>query len=239
MLHARTLIDEVTTYLLDDGETMGYDSSYRNEHWREEELLTYFRLAVSIVASMQRDKFVKRVSVPLVSGAVQTIPEQCRESVKVLGQTDDTGKIVSFPRKTPTSAMHLYGKVGCRDCTASVSADNYRVNSWQYDEDDPNTLYVEPPVPDGANATLEITCFVPPTVSDADDSVDLGDQLRPAVFELMLYYAYGRDTESVPARDRSAMHWNNAVSLLGGDIQAQKNRYVLSRTPELRAGARK
>lgn len=234
---AKQLIEEVNRYLLDDG--LGYDD-YEFEHWAEQELLDYFRMAVEIVASTQKHKFVKRTVISLRPGRVQDVPDSCRDDVKVVGQRDSSGRITTFPRRTHANALHLYGRIGCKDCDAKqVSASDYRVNSWQYDETDPNTLYVDPPVPDGATGELEISCFIPPSVDDVDSAVDIAATLRPAVFELMLYYAYGRDTESVPYRDRSATHWNNAFSLLGIDGASQRNRYALTRNPELRLGAKK
>lgn len=233
MISARQMIDEVSTYLVDQ------DPDAPFEHWSEDDLLSYFRLAVEIIASTQKDKFNKRVTLPLVAGMLQTTPERCRDMTRVLGQADAAGMITSFPRRASMDGLHLRGKVGCPDCYANVSAGNYKVESWYYDEADPHTLYVEPPVPAGANATLEIVCFVPPVVDNADSMVDLGAQLRPAIFELMLYYAYGVDTESVPSRDRSAAHLNSAFTLLGIDQRSMANRYASTRLPEARLGATK
>lgn len=233
MISARQLVNEVSTYLVDQ------DPDAPFEHWSEDDLLSYFRLAVEIVASTQKDKFNKRVSLPLVEGILQTTPERCHDMTRVLGQSDASGAITSFPRRASMDGMHLRGKIGCPDCYAKTDAQNYKVESWYYDENDPNTLYVEPPVPAGANASLEIVCFVPPVVDNLDSEVDLGSQLRPAIFELMLYYAYGVDTESVPSRDRSAAHLNSAFTLLGIDSRRMNNRYANTRMPETRMGATK
>lgn len=233
MISARQLVQEVSTYLVDQDPDAPY------EHWSEDDLLSYFRLAVEMVASTQKDKFMKRVSMPLVEGVVQTPPERCYDMTAVLGQVDANGQLTIFPRRTALSGMHLRGKVGCVDCQSrTVSPVDYVVESWGYDPANPDVIYVEPPVPAGANATLELKCFVPPTVDNLDSVVDLGAQVRPAIFELMLYYAYGVDTESVPSRDRSASHLNTAFSLLGLDSRSS-NRYSATRMPEIRIGAQK
>lgn len=234
MISARQLIEEVSTYLVDQ------DPDAPFEHWSETDLLSYFRLAVEIVASTQKDKFIKRTSLTLISGAVQTLPTNCHELTGVIGQMDEAGTLTNFPRRTVHAGMHLKGRLGCQDCrTATLGVVDYAVDSWSYDPDNPNVIFVEPPVPAGVSASLELTCFVPPVVDNIDSDVDLGQQLRPAVFELMLYYAYGVDTESVPSRDRSISHWNNAIALLGIDKQTANNRYAATRLPETRIGARK
>lgn len=232
MISARQLIDEVSLYLTDQ------EPDYEFSHWSEQDLLNAFRLAVEIVASTQKDRFMRRSTLRLVPGTIQEAPTQCHDALRVLGQTDATGRITSFPRRSSLSGLHLSGKVGCKDCAAR-SDGPYSVDSWGYDETNPNVIYVEPPVPDGTTATLEITCFVPPEVDNLDSEVDLGAQLRPAVFHLMLHYAWGIDVESVPARDRSASHWQQAMQLLGADSAALRNRYAATRTPELRQGATK
>lgn len=232
MISARQLITEVSTYLVDQ------DPDAPFEHWSEDDLLGYFRMAVEIIASTQKEKFIKRVSMPLVAGSIQTTPDRCQDLSSVLGQTDAQGRVISHPRRVVSNGIHLQGRIGCPDCRADTTGE-YRIDSWRYDDNDPNVLYVDPPVPEGVSASLELTCFSPPRVDNMDTEVDLGAQLRPAIFELMLYYAYGVDTESVPSRDRSAVHWSNAMTLLGADRSTTPNRYAATRIPETRIGARK
>lgn len=235
-INARQMVEEVTRYLRDD------DPEFANVHWSEQDLLDYFRLAVEVVASVQKDRFISRVSVPLVPGQIQTIPTACRDEPTVLGQLNQDGRVVSFPRQTTASrtAMYLSNRIGCKDCDGEVRADSYVMDSWSVDSGNPNVFYVEPPVPDGAKVSLDLTCFIPPTVSTLDDDVDLGAQVRPAVFHLMLHYAYGVDIESVPQRDRATSHWNQAFQLLGFDKNNQlPNRYTATRIPETRVRATK
>lgn len=233
MISPRALVEEVSNYLVDQ------DPDFPFEHWTEDDLLHYFRLAVEIVANAQREKFIKRTSMPLVAGSLQTVPEACHDVSSVLGQADSKGRVKSFPRQTSKNALHLVGKIGCKDCHAEASSSDYTMDSWSYDPNDNNILYVDPPVPDGVTGTLELMCFSPPKIDSIDSDVDLGSQLRPVIFELMLYYAWGVDTESVPSRDRSAVHWNNAFTLLGMEAKQASNRYAVTRVPELRIGAKK
>lgn len=236
MISARQMIEQVTNYLVDDDD----GGIYANTHWSEDDLLDYFRLAVDVVASTQKDKFIKRTTVKLVEGMVQDVPTHCHDAPAAIFQKGGRGLVTPFPRKTSTVGMHLKGKIGCPECEAKAGEGKYKIASWSLDPDDPNLMYVDPPVPEGENVELVISCYVPPSVDNADSEIDLPSSLRPAVFHLMLSYAYGRDTESVPYRDRSATHWNQAIQLIGGDKAAQlSNRYSSTRIPELRIGAKK
>lgn len=233
MINPRQMVQEVSQYLVDQDPDMPY------AHWSEDELLGYFRLAVAIVASTQKNNFIQRVRIALTEGSVQSLPVTCQEMTGVIGFVGGNGKIIAHPRRTSIQALNFVDGLGCRNCSATVDTEDYKMDSWQYDETNPNIIYVQPPVPENVRAELEIACFVPPSVDDIDTDVNLGSQLRPAVFELMLYYAYGVDTESVPSRDRSTTHWNNAIALLGIDVRDAKNKYAYTRTPETRVGATK
>lgn len=233
MIRAKQLIDEVNRYLLDD------DPDYEYTHWSEQDLLDYFRLAINIVASTQKDKFIGQKTVSLVTGAVQEIPKYCHDVPSVLGQIDSQGKVVGYPRHVVAHNRHLVGRLGCPDCRGEISG-TYVVDSWTLDPSNPNVIYVDPPVPEGVDAQLRLSCYVPPRIDDVDSEVDLGDHLHTVIFHFMLSYAYNRDTESVPFRDRGTTHWNMAVQLLGGDAASQlSNRYTATRIPELRLGAKK
>lgn len=232
MISARTLIDEVSRYLVDQ------DPDAPFEHWSEDDLLTYLRLAVGVVASLHKDNFMRRTIIHLVEGRVQDVPADCDELTSVLGQPNEHGVLVAFPRRTAVAGLNVAGIVGCPDCEKK-SAGAFKVDSWQYDENNPRILYVTPPVPAGADARLELSCFQAPSVAGMDSEIPLGAHFQPAIFELMLYYAYGVDTESVPSRDRAAAHWANAQALLGLDARGTQNKFAATRTPELRIGARK
>lgn len=78
-----------------------------------------------------------------------------------------------------------------------------------------NTVNVYPPVPEGANVEVDILCAQTPQADSDGAFVDVPTNVIPAVEELMLYYLYDIDSESVPNRGRSATHWEVAMTLLG------------------------
>ena len=218
MISARKLIDDVSRYLRDN------EPDYEFTHWEESELASFLERAVYLVSSVRPSLFTSKVEVPLVAGSIQTIPDTCHEFVSVVGQKNADGGITAVRKTTSKMALALKFPV----CSINTTGD-YEVSSWRYDEDDSKTVYVDPPVPAGSTGTLVVSCYNVPEVDSATTKLHLPAHWQPALFELMLYYAYGVDIESVPNRDRSAVHWNNAVTImaaLGANITTAKRKPV-------------
>lgn len=217
MIRARTLIDMVSVYLRD------HEADFEFTHWEERELAGFLQLAVELVSSTKPSLFTSRVDVKLVAGAIQSVPDSCQEFVSVTGQKDVDGVITPVRKSSSKMALSLRRPI----CQATSSTGEYLISAWRYDPDDYNTIYVDPPVPTGVDATLTISCYNTPEIASADTVIKLPSHWKPALFELMLYYAYGVDIESVPNRDRSAVHWNNAVTImaaLGANITTAKRK---------------
>lgn len=203
---ARTLIEDVSRYLSD------YDEDESYVHWTKEDLLSYFKRAISIVAITKRDKFTRKTEVKLVEGALQDVPTSCESDIKVWGLADENGVVKTIARK---SKLTYYPTLGRPVCKGKVKGDTeYKLRSYEYSEDNPRQIVVDPPVPAGTNATLVISCYMPPDVTSEDSSIDLGADAEAAVFEFMLYYAWGVDIEDNANRERSDSHWNKAIQLL-------------------------
>lgn len=203
---ARTLIEDVARYLSDFDE----DESY--VHWSQEDLLSYFKLAVGIVSITKRDKFTRRTEVNLVEGALQDVPSNCESDIKVLGIADENGVVTKIARQAKLSKFPSLGRPVCKGKVKAGTP--YKLNSYEYSEENPRQIIVDPPVPPGVEATLVITCYIPPDITSIDSAIDLGADVEAAVFELMLYYAWGVDIEDNANRERSDSHWNKAVQLL-------------------------
>lgn len=224
MIYGRDSIKSVSEYLLDQEE------HYEFTGWSEELLLRFFRYAVGIVASTDKAKFMRRTEIALKPGRVQDLPDSCVEVNDVYGLLGEDGDIMDFVRKTDLKWLSIMKRPVCR-----VNSEGpYRLDSYQYDPSNPNVIFVDPPVPRGESATLVISCFHPPEVTNAEEGVELPSTAEPIIFELMLYYAYGVDTESVPSRDRSNTHWQNAMTLMGLDSNTSANRFAYTRVPEAR-----
>lgn len=220
MIRSRTLIDDVSEYLRDN--EVGYEFT----HWTERELASFLNRAVSLVSSVRPSLFTTRITVPLVAGTVQAVPDTCEDFVSVLGQAEADGSITQVRNTSSKMGIGLNFPI----CSANTDG-TYKLSAWRYDSDDANTIFVDPPVPAGITGSMVINCYNVPTIDSADAILRIPSQWQPAIFELMLYYAYGVDIESVPNRDRSSTHWNNAVTImsaLGANITTAKRKTAVA-----------
>lgn len=218
------LIEEVSRYLQDNE----FEDDVSYVHWTKKDLLSYLRNAVSIVAMVRKEEFVTTIDVELVEGVVQTLPAPCKSLKTVQGQKDDRGVIQSRVRETKISKLSFFSRPACS--ARSKSDTGYVIRSFSYDENDPKTIYVDPPVGKGQTATLTVSCYAPPTISGEDDILDIDANMRAVIFELMLYYAYGVDIEDEANRQRSNTHFEVALKLL--QIYDYKEQQALTRVAQ-------
>lgn len=212
-ISANSLIEDVARYLSD------YEEDEAYVHWTKEDLLSYFKRAISIVAMTNQKRFVKKTEVKLVAGILQDVPESCESDVTVYGMANEDGVVTERARRTK---IGLYPKLGRPVCSSHVKSDTYKLSSYDIDESNPRQIIVDPPVPEGTDATLIISCYQPPVVTSENSAVELGADLESAVFELMLYYAWGVDIEDQANRERSNQHWNNAMTLMKLNLEMQQ-----------------
>lgn len=209
---ARTLIEDVSRYLSDNDDEESYI------HWTEDDLLSYYRRAVSVVSIFKKDRFIKRVVVPLEEGAIQHIPDSCVSDVTVHGIAVD-GVVKQRARQ---SALSTFPPLGRKKCSVCVQGGEYKLDSYEIGQPDSRSVTIDPPAPAGVKGELVLSCFAPQDATDSlDATLDIGDDLSAAIFELMLYYAWGVDIEDTANRERSNQHWSNAMTLLSLDAMAQ------------------
>lgn len=209
---ASSLVEDVARYLSD------YDEDEAYVHWTREDLLSYFKRAVGIVTATNRKKFYKRTEIKMVEGILQDVPDHCESDVTVYGQADERGVVTERVRQTRIGA---YPKLGRPMCSSRVKSSTYKLNYYDIDPSNPRQIIVDPPVPPGTEATLVISCYQPPVFTGGDGELDLGSDLEAAVFELMLYYAWGVDIEDTASRERSNTHWQNAMSIMKFNLEMQ------------------
>lgn len=201
---ASSLIEDVVRYLSDFDE----DESY--VHWSRDDLLSYFRKAIYIVSITKKNKFIKSSELQLVPGIYQKIPDTCESDITINGLIKQDGSIDYRARK---SILYDTPRLGRPICRVKSVNDEYNLVSYDFSPSG-REIMVEPPVPEGVNAKLSITCFIPPQITGFDSVVDISYEMEPAIFELMLYYAWGVDIEDTANRERSESHWSKAIKLL-------------------------
>ena len=98
--------------------------------------------------------------------------------------------------------------------------------SYQYDPTSPRVLYLDGDIEPGTR--LQVICYGVPDITGAEDeAVEVPRTLEPVLLELMLYYAYGRDVEAAPFRERSQTHLKTAIDLLKLDASIPSGRVAL------------
>lgn len=205
-----SLIEDARRYVV------GYyeDDDEQYVHWLEEDWLSYVKMAIGIVTLADQSAFTKVMDIELVEGSVQEIPDECKTLKAVRGVKDERGVITHRVRKRASNTLKLpaISRPLCKSITKSNS--DYVVKSYALDDDDDRIIVVEPPVPAGVTGLLTISCYSPPTVETEDDDIELTQAQQTAVFELVLYYAWGVDIEDTANRERSNTHWKHAMTLL-------------------------
>lgn len=205
-----SLIEDARRYVV------GYydDDDEQYVHWLEEDWLSYVKMAIGIVTLADQSSFTKTMDIDLVEGSIQEIPEECKTLKSVRGVKDERGVITHKVRKRASNSLKLptLSRPLCKSITKTNS--DYIVKSYSLDEDDDRIIIVDPPVPQGVNGVLTISCYSPPTIETEDDDIDLSQAQQTAVFELILYYAWGVDIEDTANRERSNTHWAHAMTLL-------------------------
>lgn len=213
-ISANSLIEDVARHLSD------YDDDESYVHWTREDLLSYCRLATSLLVGLHRERFIKRAEIKMVEGAIQDVPEQCESNITVQGMADKNGVITRRVRQARLSVYPSLGRPTCK--VKAKSSTGYEMSSYDFSEGDGRHIIVDPPVPPDTEATLVISCYQPPTITSADDIISLGADLEAVLFEFMLYYAWSVDIEDAMSRERSVQHWNNAITLLRLDNTAEQ-----------------
>lgn len=190
-----------------------FESGYEYEHWSEELLLDAYRYAVLAVAGSNKykSKFTKRTTVEVDATGVVQLPDEC-EGLVDRTFLDADGKRLRLVKDSPKTA--IFDKYVCAEPDGTI-----KTTGVAYDPDNLNQLIISPP---GATGTVQVNCYVPPTIESLDSAANLPTTAIPVLTELMVYYAMAMETESSPIRTQSETHWTHAMVLLGGDAKVRK-----------------
>lgn len=215
----RQIVNEISAYLVDQ------EPEYEFTHWSEDEVRTYLQDALRILAMNAKRLFVSRKIITLQPGAHQTLDPGCAELHSVLGAVNRRGEVVAPMRRASYRAATSIARPTC------AGAGGYRPTTYSVDSGDARSFVISPPAPAGGREKVAVMCFAPPVIHHLDEEYPAPDDTIPIVKELMMYYAYGQDTESVPARDYQKTHWTNGVSLLGAYVGRPALQTTVAQTP--------
>ena len=189
------------------GRLSDQELDFEFELYTKTQTLSAFNWALATISQVAPETFAVPKRVTLQAGSVQKI-DGCE---RVIRSTDVyvNGEYVSTPDDMSRLNPHLRRGRKC----LSDDSEKYRAQYMSLSGD--NTVNVYPPIPDDANVELDIFCAYTPQADSDSSFVDVPTNVIPVVEELMLYYLYDIDSESVPNRGRSATHWEVAMTLLG------------------------
>lgn len=206
MTTAGVVAQEISDYLVDQ------EPEFEYEHWSERAILAYMRDAIRILSLNFKGEFTRTFRVLLQPGMRQALPAECDEFVGVSAQVDKRGNPVSYLRRASSGTI---GVLNVAECSSTGAT--YRARTYQFDSSNKREFLIEPPVPAEGAFFVELQAVTVPAPNDFGAPLDIPAHLIPALKELVLYYAYGVDQESVTARQYSDSHWQHAVALIAAE----------------------
>lgn len=180
---------------------------YEFELYTKRQTLSAFNWALATIAQVAPSVFAEPKRIQLQAGNVHKA-DGC-ERIILSSDVYVNGEYASTPDDMTRLNPHLRRNRKC----LSDDPEKYRVQYMSISGD--NNINVYPPVPDDVDVELDIMCAYTPQAESDSSFVDVPTYVQPVIEELMLYYLYDIDSESVPNRGRSATHWEVAMTLLG------------------------
>lgn len=182
---------------------------YEFELYTKAQVLAAFNWALAVVAQTRPELFSRPKRVTLQAGDSQVI-NVCDKITAIVGvYVDGESQIIPADMSRLNSlTRNMFQK--CKD-----QSGRYHISYAGLASDNAINLY--PPVPEDKVVELDVLCMQTPVAESEDSAVDVPSYVSAAVEELMLYYLYDIDNESVPNRERSIKHWEVATTLLGGN----------------------
>jgi hypothetical protein len=203
MVVVRELIEQVARYLSDYDDAGDPDFQYRT--WSEKDLRYYFTLAIGALVSNDPKLFSAPVVVNIPKSGLVQLPSECEECLGTLQYISPTGKVTNQP---PYTDKNPY-TIARPPCAGTPSKEV--VPSVVRAAFDRRVLLA---TPQDVGGSLVLSCSNTPVITTNTATVDIPAKYASVLFNLMVSYAYGTDTESAVMRERSNVHWERAGALL-------------------------
>ena len=193
------IIADVRALLLDADKT----------RWDDDFLILAVNAAELEIVTLRPDAGVGLDTILLEPGSEQSIDGFA--VMDVVGQfAPDGATAARIPTRLTTEQLNVM-LPGRATHTPSAT-----VVAWAYDTRDQGRFIVYPPQPavDTGYLTVKQASF-PPGVTTADDATFLPRDFKPQIVEYCLYHCFKRDAEYADHAQRSAMHYQQFLTLLG------------------------
>lgn len=174
--------------IIDKAEIILQDTT--NVRWEVSELLGWLNDGQREVATLRPDATNKTVSVTMVAGTRQSLPDESARLVRVqrnMGANGATpGEAV---RPTSMQLMDLHRPNWHTDSPATV------VKHYMHDSRTPDVYYVWPPST-GTTQVEVVYQTQPAIVTNAANTISIGDEYANALIDYIIYRAYAKDIEN-------------------------------------------
>ena len=203
----------VSLFLADQLEGEAYS------RWTERDLFSAFIWALAWLAQARPGTFVSTVDMTLQEGALQNLPRCCNSLVDTPSNT----------RVTTRTAQRLVSTLRRRCPPALTGSEPYKITSYSYDDSNPYTMLVSPPVPkNAAGQKFAVTCTVAPTPASPDEDVQMDDSLYAAVVDLMIFHVATGENESPTLRAAAELRYRSVRDQLGMNDQQEQEARTLA-----------
>lgn len=205
MIAVNPLLIDVARYLTD------YDStSPQDQHvtWTRPDLVSYLQLAMAALQASVAQAFSRTLEMPLTGADVERLPAECDEYLGLVGYRRADGTLDTTARDNRTRRT-IVARPLCPSPDGTIGTPTIII-----DPEGPRDAIVTPPTSVGS---LVIRCSCTPVIDflATDAAIDLQPKYRAVLFNWMVAYAYGTETESTPLRERSDAHWKRGGDMLG------------------------
>lgn len=202
LISPRKVLERVAERMTD------YEDGYEFELNSAEVVLAAFNNALAMISRLVPATFLTPMRVQLGAGEIIQVPE-CEQIVQIPSVYVNK-EFVSAPDNIAVMNQKLRSiSEKCRPLTGGKYKAQYVGIAGN------NTVRVYPPVPDNVNVEVDLLCACVPQATSDSDMLEIPTNIVPVVEELMLYYLYDIDSEAVPNRGRSSLHYQIATTLLG------------------------
>jgi len=186
-----------------------------NVRWSQSELLDWLNEAQLATINLLPSAYSEHRDFPLEPGTRQELPDDTVRLLDVIRNTDgyydSAVRVVDrmdLDTQVPGWHTHKPHKV---------------VQHYVYDTASLEYFYVYPPQPVDPlyRGSVEILIgVIPPTLEDVGDYITLKDYYIPALVNYMVYRAYAKDSDSSPNNDLKNQYYDQFLSSLGQQTQA-------------------
>jgi len=199
--------DPITTVsrILNDND--GSDNSFIR--WSKGDLECYQIEANVLIASVWPETASSTTDIDVVAGALQTVPEDCGQIVKIIGLVEEHGGVDTVLTEGDNDLSKWFNI--CNDSMYSISGFDLTVGSAY-------NFTLSPPVPLGFVGKLRVLCI------NTDTDIDESDpKVQSAVIEWMLYRALLLEDDSPTSAASASLHLQTFFTILQISQAAQQN----------------